>query len=196
MASFCLTTSISPSEALPLSGSCSVARMRMSVDLPAPLGPSSPYIPDGIVSVTSLSACTPLEYVFDTPRICNSSAGNCITRDSPCKVLAGGAPERPRERRNQPPSAPVAQVPRAPATGPLAGPPLLQQSPNAAPLHIRQLVQAREERRHRIRAEATQVRDIELRARRGAVQVHARDDRVRIRHIQRGEADKTCDNTA
>ena len=38
-------------------GPCKVARMRISVDLPAPLGP--PYIPLGIVRVTSFSACAP-----------------------------------------------------------------------------------------------------------------------------------------
>jgi len=37
------------------------ARIRISVDLPAPLGPSRPYIPTGIVSVTSFSAWTPFE---------------------------------------------------------------------------------------------------------------------------------------
>jgi hypothetical protein len=31
------------------------------------LGPSRPYIPAGIVSVTSFSACTPLAYVLETP---------------------------------------------------------------------------------------------------------------------------------
>ena len=34
--------------------------MRISVELLAPLGPSRPYIPAGIVSVTFFSACTPL----------------------------------------------------------------------------------------------------------------------------------------
>ena len=46
--------------------------MRIRVDLPAPLGPSRPYIPAGIVRVTSFSACTPLGYVLETPRICSS----------------------------------------------------------------------------------------------------------------------------
>ena len=44
----------------------------MSVDLPAPLGPSRPYIPAGIVRVTSFSACTPLAYVLETPLIFSS----------------------------------------------------------------------------------------------------------------------------
>ena len=35
---------------MPAVGSCSVARMRINVDLPAPLGPSRPYMPTGIVS--------------------------------------------------------------------------------------------------------------------------------------------------
>ena len=45
---------------MPASGSCSVAIVRIRVDLPAPFGPSSPNMPGGIVSVTSFSACTPL----------------------------------------------------------------------------------------------------------------------------------------
>src|SRR5690349_3170906 len=67
---------MAPRAALPLSASCNVARMRMSVDLPAPLGPRSPYMPTGIVSVTSFSACTPLEYVLEIPRICSSIVGS------------------------------------------------------------------------------------------------------------------------
>ena len=56
----CTHVECRPRRMLPSSGSCSVARMRISVDLPAPLGPSRPYIPAGIVRVTSFSACTPL----------------------------------------------------------------------------------------------------------------------------------------
>ena len=48
-----------PSAIAPESGSCSVAIVRMSVDLPAPFGPSRPNMPVGIVSETFLSACTP-----------------------------------------------------------------------------------------------------------------------------------------
>ena len=44
----------------PASGSCSVATIRISVDLPAPFRPSRPYMPAGIVRVTLFSACTPL----------------------------------------------------------------------------------------------------------------------------------------
>src|SRR5262249_19264003 len=55
----------SPSIAVPLSGSCSVARVRIRVDLPAPLGPRSPYIPAGMVSETSSSALTPFGYVLE-----------------------------------------------------------------------------------------------------------------------------------
>ena len=44
----------------PVSGSWSVAMVRISVDLPAPLGPSSPYIPTGMSSVMSWRARTPL----------------------------------------------------------------------------------------------------------------------------------------
>lgn len=40
----------------PASGSWSVAMVRISVDFPAPLGPSSPYMPGGIVRLTFLSA--------------------------------------------------------------------------------------------------------------------------------------------
>ena len=49
----------SPSPTLPVSGSCSVATMRISVLLPAPLGPRSPNMPVGIRSDTSCSARTP-----------------------------------------------------------------------------------------------------------------------------------------
>src|SRR5215208_3526234 len=60
---------------VPASGSWSVARMRMSVDLPAPFGPSRPYIPAGMVSVTPFSACTPLGYVLETPRMSSCMVG-------------------------------------------------------------------------------------------------------------------------
>ena len=50
---------MSPSVMLPESGSWSVASVRISVDLPAPFGPRSPYMPAGIVRETSSSACTP-----------------------------------------------------------------------------------------------------------------------------------------
>ena len=43
---------------VPLSGSWSVAMVRISEDLPAPFGPSSPNIPAGISSETLRSACT------------------------------------------------------------------------------------------------------------------------------------------
>ena len=46
--------------ALPLSASCSVASVRISDDLPAPLGPSNPNIPRGTSRLTLFSACTPL----------------------------------------------------------------------------------------------------------------------------------------
>src|SRR5688572_27480714 len=39
--------------------------MRMSVDFPAPFGPSSPNIPTGIVSVTSSTARIPFGYVLE-----------------------------------------------------------------------------------------------------------------------------------
>src|SRR5450830_674317 len=49
---------------LPLSGSCKVAMVRISEDLPAPFGPSKPNIPLGISRLTSLMALTPLAYVL------------------------------------------------------------------------------------------------------------------------------------
>lgn len=45
-------------ETLPESGDCKVAMIRISVDLPAPFGPSSPKIPGGMARVTSSSAST------------------------------------------------------------------------------------------------------------------------------------------
>ena len=44
----------------PLSGSCSVAMVRIRVDFPAPFGPKSPNMPAGMRSETPFSACTPL----------------------------------------------------------------------------------------------------------------------------------------
>src|SRR6186713_1356346 len=49
----------------PESGSWSVAIVRMSVDFPAPLGPSKPNMPAGMSSETSCRARTPLAYVFE-----------------------------------------------------------------------------------------------------------------------------------
>src|SRR5919201_4454915 len=49
----------------PVSGSWSVAMMRMSVDFPAPLGPSKPNMPCGIASETSSSARVPFGYVLE-----------------------------------------------------------------------------------------------------------------------------------
>jgi hypothetical protein len=43
----------------PESASCSVAIVRISVDLPAPFGPSRPNIPVGIVSADVLQSLTP-----------------------------------------------------------------------------------------------------------------------------------------
>ena len=50
----------SPSRIAPESASCNVAIVRISVDLPAPLGPRRPYMPVGMVSETSSRASTPL----------------------------------------------------------------------------------------------------------------------------------------
>jgi len=41
-------------------GACKVAIVRIKVDLPAPFGPRRPYIPRGIVRLTSSKALTPL----------------------------------------------------------------------------------------------------------------------------------------
>jgi hypothetical protein len=43
---------MSPKRIEPSVGVCSVATVRISVDLPAPLGPSRPYMPRGIERVT------------------------------------------------------------------------------------------------------------------------------------------------
>ena len=45
---------------MPESASCSVAIVRISVDFPAPFGPSRPNMPFGMVSDTSLSALMPV----------------------------------------------------------------------------------------------------------------------------------------
>src|SRR6185295_6393203 len=53
--------------------------VRISVDLPAPFGPSSPNMPVGIASETSCSALTPLEYVLDRPSMRSSSMASLLT---------------------------------------------------------------------------------------------------------------------
>src|SRR5579871_409746 len=53
-----LFTSRPPTRTVPLVGCRMPARMRISVVLPAPLGPSNPNMPLGIVRFTPLSACT------------------------------------------------------------------------------------------------------------------------------------------
>ena len=51
---------MSPNLIDPAVGCCKVATVRISVDLPAPLGPRSPNIPRGIDRLTSSSATVPL----------------------------------------------------------------------------------------------------------------------------------------
>src|SRR5690349_20567884 len=48
--------------------------VRISEDLPAPFGPSSPNMPAGTSSETSSKARTPLAYVFDKLRIASMSS--------------------------------------------------------------------------------------------------------------------------
>src|SRR5215218_4387896 len=60
---------MSPSVIEPVSGSCSVAMVRISVDLPAPLGPRRPYIPRGMSRLTLCRARTPLVYVLEMLRM-------------------------------------------------------------------------------------------------------------------------------
>src|SRR5215467_12205208 len=72
----------SPSAAEPLSGSCKVASVRISVDFPAPFGPSRPYMPRGMLSETWSRALTPFGYVFDRPLIFNSICGSAVQYES------------------------------------------------------------------------------------------------------------------
>src|SRR5687768_1188461 len=62
-------TSRSPRWIVPSSGSCSVARMRISVDLPAPLRPSNPNIPGGTSREIPFNARVPFGYVFESPEM-------------------------------------------------------------------------------------------------------------------------------
>src|ERR1017187_4982515 len=59
------------SRALPLSASCSVARVRIRVDLPAPFGPRRPNMPCGMDKQTSCNACVPLGYRLERFSICS-----------------------------------------------------------------------------------------------------------------------------
>src|SRR4051812_15919332 len=69
--------------------------MRMSVDLPAPFGPSSPYMPVGMVRVTSFSAWTPLGYVLEMPRM-----SSCMC--SADRASGVGRPHRGSDRSERP----------------------------------------------------------------------------------------------
>src|SRR5678816_2724885 len=80
----------SPSVIEPVSGSCSVAIVRISVDLPAPLGPRRPYIPRGMSRLTLRRARTPLVYVLETPRM-----ARCIVRGVPGRGRQEGRVARP-----------------------------------------------------------------------------------------------------
>src|SRR5689334_2803407 len=67
----------------PESGCWSVAIVRMSVDFPAPLGPSRPNMPAGMSSETSCKARTPLAYVFERfaiERFIESAGGGATDR--------------------------------------------------------------------------------------------------------------------
>src|SRR5690242_4732993 len=77
-----------PSVMEPASGSCSVAIVRMSVDLPAPLGPRRPYIPRGMSRLTLRSARTPLVYVLETPRMARCiGAGRATGGTNGCEEI-------------------------------------------------------------------------------------------------------------
>src|SRR5579871_2269414 len=67
--SFWRRTSMPSRSMEPESGSCSVATVRISVLLPAPLGPTSPNILLPIDSERFFSAFTPSGYVFESPAI-------------------------------------------------------------------------------------------------------------------------------
>jgi hypothetical protein len=56
MRSLSVATSMPSKVTVPLSGSCSVAIVRISEDLPAPFGPSRPNMPGGTSSETSRNA--------------------------------------------------------------------------------------------------------------------------------------------
>src|SRR5216684_7690256 len=83
---------MSPSVIEPESASCSVAMVRISVDLPAPFGPSRPNMPVGIVSETSCSALTPLGYVLDSPSMRSSSMAS--PSEDRCDPFYGGRGEK------------------------------------------------------------------------------------------------------
>src|SRR6266700_1283490 len=54
--------------------------VRISVDLPAPFGPSNPYIPGGMVRETLSKARTPLGYDLDKPSIRSSIRTDLLIR--------------------------------------------------------------------------------------------------------------------
>src|SRR5687768_4073868 len=90
----CAGSAGSPSVMEPVSGSWSVAMVRMRVDLPAPLGPSSPYMPLGMSRVMSRRARTPLGYVLETPRMARCIVGVEGRRARGERVASGGMSTR------------------------------------------------------------------------------------------------------
>src|SRR5687768_14858297 len=78
----------SPSRIEPVSGSWSVAMVRISVDLPAPFGPRRPNMPRGIVRLTSVSACTRLAYVFERFLISSCITTHALGRRRSSRPLA------------------------------------------------------------------------------------------------------------
>src|SRR4051794_39073162 len=62
----------------PESGSCSVATVRMSELLPAPLGPRSPNIRLPIVSERFFNAFTPFGYVLDRPVMVSAKGSDLL----------------------------------------------------------------------------------------------------------------------
>ncbi len=94
--------SMSPRRAEPVSGSCSVAMVRMSVVLPEPLGPMIACTPLGMVSETLFSAVTPFEYVFEMFSMRSSMCGSLSDVDIPGKRAGrrrrGGALPTPSRR--------------------------------------------------------------------------------------------------
>src|SRR5580693_5666836 len=91
MAFFSFRTSMPSRKIVPLSGSCRVATVLMSVDLPAPFGPSRPNMLLPMVRERFFRAFTPFGYVFDSPVIVSAKRFPLFLWDVP---FLYGQPDR------------------------------------------------------------------------------------------------------
>src|SRR6185295_9931750 len=106
----------------PWVGRVTVAMMRISVDLPAPLGPSNPRIPGPTSRVNWSSARTPPRYCFETDSISSRmTASRRVAACSRAYPTAQRAPKLPAPNAGREPRTRRADPRRRPTPGELSG---------------------------------------------------------------------------